>query len=66
MLVFKTTRLPKVLASKIFRANNNEIVKSINSNKAAKMVVDLFKAKKSKNEKSKNLTYIKAPKNLFS
>lgn len=46
--MLKITGLSK-LALKVFKINKNEIVKSNNSNKTNKIVIDLSKSKKSKN-----------------
>ena len=56
--MLKTTGLSEVLAPKIFRANDNEVVGSIGSQKANEMVKNLSKSKKSKNTKSEILTHI--------
>ena len=49
---------------KAFKANNNKIIKDINSNKANEIIKNLFKFKKLKNKKFKNLTYIKNMKKI--
>lgn len=56
----------KLLVLKIYKANDNKIVKDIGSKKANKMVKNFFKPKKLKNKKSEDLTFIKITKNLFS
>lgn len=52
------------LALKIFRTNNNKIVKSGNS-RANKIARNLFQFKKLKNNKSKNLIYIEVIRELI-
>ena len=46
------------MALKIFWVNNNKIVKSVSSSKANEIIRNLFKFKKLKNNKFKNLIYI--------
>lgn len=53
--MLKTTGLSRLLVSKIFKADNNEFIKS----KVDETVVDLFQSKKSKNIKSKNKMHIR-------
>ena len=55
-----TARSSEILAPKIFKTDDDEFVRNVGSGKVNKMVVDSSKSKKSKNEKSKNLTYIGA------
>ena len=52
--MLKTTRLFGLSAPKVFKAENNEVVKA--GGKADKTVVDSSKSKKLKNEKSEILT----------
>lgn len=47
--MLKTTRLLKILFSKMLKTNNNNIFKSINSNKANKTIENLSKFQKLKN-----------------
>lgn len=49
----------KLLILKTFKTNDIKIIKSINIKKADKIVKNLFKSKKLKNKKFKNLMYIK-------
>ena len=53
--MFKKTRLLKNLALKIFKANNNKVIRG-NSNKANKIITNL--SNKSKNDKFRNLIYM--------
>lgn len=56
--MLKTTELSKILAQKVFRANNNKIIKNVNSCKTDKKVQNLSKSKKLKKIKSRSLIYI--------
>ena len=56
--MLKTTRSLEVLASKLLKVNNNEVVKV--GGKADEMVRNLSKSKKLKNEKSEVQTHIGA------
>lgn len=53
------TRLSNLIL-KTPKANNNQVFDDISSSKADKMVRNLFKFKKLKNNNFKNLTYIRA------
>ena len=55
--MLKTTRSSKELAPKVFRINNNEVVKGNNGRKANETVKNSSKVKKSKNMKSEILMY---------
>lgn len=56
--MLKTTRLSKILIQKIFKANNNKVVKVVVNNKIDKRVKNLFNSKKLKNNKFRNLSNI--------
>ena len=58
--MFKTTRSSEVLSLKTFRAKNNKVVEI--DGRVNEIIKNSFKSKKSKNEKSKNSTYIIATK----
>lgn len=58
ILILKPTELFKILNLKVLKINDNKIIKAINSNKTNKIVKNLSKFKKSKNNKFKILIYL--------
>ena len=48
------------MVSKVFRADDNKVVKDVGSRRVNKTVVDSSMSKRLKNKKSENLTHIKA------
>lgn len=53
----KITELFEILAPKVFKADNNKIVKGVDNSRANKTAKNLFKSKKSKNKKLGNLMH---------
>ena len=58
--ILKTTGLSEDLASNIFRADDNKVIRDIGGYRADKTAKNSFKSKKSKNKKFKNSKYIGA------
>ena len=58
--MLKTTGSSEVLAPKVFRADDDEVVGGVGGRRVDETVKNLSKSKKSKNEKSENSTYIGA------
>ena len=56
--MLKTTGLSEDFAINVFRAKNNEVVRSVNDDKADETAKNLSKFKKLKNENSENLTCV--------
>ena len=58
MSILKTSRSSKKLVLQAFKTDKNKVIRPDND-KTNKMVIDLSKSKKSKNNMSKNLTCYK-------